>query len=96
MSGLDLLTRLRLHHETANIPVIMLTCQSNPEDVMEDITWWGKLLYYEALYAAAAALRTFSRRCRDETNDLSRKNNRQNQNLKVCMEANESLYHYVT
>lgn len=35
MSGLDVLTRLRLHQETANIPVIMLTCQSNPEDVME-------------------------------------------------------------
>jgi DNA-binding response OmpR family regulator len=35
MSGLDVLTRLRLHADTASIPVIMLTCQSNPEDVME-------------------------------------------------------------
>ena len=35
MSGLDVLTRLRLHQDTATIPVIMLTCQSNPEDVME-------------------------------------------------------------
>jgi len=35
MSGLDVLTRLRLHQDTANIPVIMLTCQSNPEDVMD-------------------------------------------------------------
>jgi DNA-binding response OmpR family regulator len=35
MSGLDVLTRLRLHQETASIPVIMLTCQSNPEDVMD-------------------------------------------------------------
>lgn len=35
MSGLDVLTRLRLHQETANIPVIMLTCQSNPEDVLD-------------------------------------------------------------
>ncbi len=35
MSGLDVLTRLKLHNQTAAIPVIMLTCQSNPEDVME-------------------------------------------------------------
>jgi len=35
MSGLDVLTRLRLHQDTSSIPVIMLTCQSNPEDVME-------------------------------------------------------------
>jgi two-component system cell cycle response regulator len=35
MSGLDVLTRLRLHQKTSEIPVIMLTCQSNPEDVME-------------------------------------------------------------
>ena len=35
MSGLDVLTRLKLHAETQNIPVIMLTCQSTPEDVMQ-------------------------------------------------------------
>ena len=34
MNGFDVLTRLRLHKETENIPVIMLTCQSNPEDLM--------------------------------------------------------------
>ena len=34
MSGLDLLTRLKIHADTQNIPVIMLTCQSTPEDVM--------------------------------------------------------------
>lgn len=34
MSGLDVLTRLRLHTETQDVPVIMLTCQSAPEDVM--------------------------------------------------------------
>jgi len=35
MSGLDVLTRLRQYQATASIPVIMLTCQSNPEDVMD-------------------------------------------------------------
>jgi DNA-binding response OmpR family regulator len=34
MSGLDVLTRLKLHRDTEKIPVIMLTCQSAPEDVM--------------------------------------------------------------
>lgn len=34
MSGLDLLTRLKLHRDTQDIPVIMLTCQTAPEDVM--------------------------------------------------------------
>lgn len=34
MSGFDILTRLKLHSETQNIPVIMLTCQSTPDDVM--------------------------------------------------------------
>ena len=32
MSGFDVLTRLKLHADTQNIPVIMLTCQSSPED----------------------------------------------------------------
>lgn len=44
MSGLDVLTRLRLHQDTSNIPVIMLTCQSNPEDVMEGYN--GGASYY--------------------------------------------------
>lgn len=35
ISGLDLLTRLKLHAETQNIPVILLTCQSDDEDVMK-------------------------------------------------------------
>ena len=35
MSGLDVLTRLKLHAETQNIPVIMLTCQAAPEDFMK-------------------------------------------------------------
>lgn len=34
MSGLDLLTRLKLHAETEALPVVMLTCQSSPDDVM--------------------------------------------------------------
>jgi DNA-binding response OmpR family regulator len=34
MNGYDLLTRLKLHAETQNIPVLMLTCQSTDEDVM--------------------------------------------------------------
>jgi DNA-binding response OmpR family regulator len=34
MSGLDVLTRLKVHSDTQNIPVIMLTCQSAPEDFM--------------------------------------------------------------
>lgn len=34
MNGLDLLTRLKLHSETQNIPVIMLTCNSSPDDFM--------------------------------------------------------------
>lgn len=34
MNGLDLLTRLKLHANTQNIPVIMLTCQASPEDFM--------------------------------------------------------------
>lgn len=34
MSGFDLLTRLKLHADTQNIPVIMLTCQQSNEDVM--------------------------------------------------------------
>ena len=32
MSGFDVLTRLKLHTDTQKIPVIMLTCQSSPED----------------------------------------------------------------
>lgn len=32
MNGFDVLTRLKLHADTQNIPVIMLTCQSSPED----------------------------------------------------------------
>ena len=35
MSGLDVLTRLKVHVDTQNIPVVMLTCQSTPEDVMQ-------------------------------------------------------------
>ena len=34
MNGFDILTRLKLHADTQNIPVIMLTCQSSPEDFM--------------------------------------------------------------
>ncbi|MCB0360340.1 MAG: response regulator [Bdellovibrionales bacterium] len=34
MSGFDVLTRLKLHADTQNIPVIMLTCQSSPDDFM--------------------------------------------------------------
>lgn len=34
MSGFDLLARLKLHADTQNIPVIMLTCQSSPDDFM--------------------------------------------------------------
>lgn len=32
MSGFDVITRLKLNAETQNIPVMMLTCQGNPED----------------------------------------------------------------
>ena len=32
MNGFDVLTRLKLHTDTQKIPVIMLTCQSSPED----------------------------------------------------------------
>ena len=32
MNGFDVLTRLKLHADTQKIPVIMLTCQSSPED----------------------------------------------------------------
>ena len=35
MSGFDVLTRLKLHSDTQDIPVIMLTCQSSPEDFMQ-------------------------------------------------------------
>ena len=35
MSGLDVLTRLKLHSDTQNVPVVMLTCQSTPEDFMQ-------------------------------------------------------------
>ena len=34
MNGFDLLTRLKLHADTQNIPVIMLTCQGSNDDVM--------------------------------------------------------------
>lgn len=34
MSGFDLLARLKMHVDTQNIPVIMLTCQSSPDDFM--------------------------------------------------------------
>ena len=34
MSGFDVLTRLKLHSDTQNIPVIMLTCQSSTDDFM--------------------------------------------------------------
>lgn len=34
MSGFDVLTRLKLHSTTQNIPVIMLTCQASPEDLL--------------------------------------------------------------
>ena len=34
MTGFDILTRLKLHADTQNIPVIMLTCQGTPEDMM--------------------------------------------------------------
>ena len=35
MNGFDVLTRLKLHNDTRNIPVIMLTCQTSDEDVMD-------------------------------------------------------------
>ena len=35
MSGLDVLTRLKLHADTQDVPVVMLTCQSTAEDVLE-------------------------------------------------------------
>lgn len=35
LSGLDILARLKLHTDTQNIPVILLTCQSSAEDYME-------------------------------------------------------------
>lgn len=34
VNGYDLLTRLKLHADTQTIPVIMLTCQSDPESLM--------------------------------------------------------------
>lgn len=34
MTGWDVLTRLKLHSDTQNIPVIMLTCQSDPDDLL--------------------------------------------------------------
>ncbi len=34
MNGLDVLTRLKLHADTQNIPVILLTCQSTSEDIL--------------------------------------------------------------
>ena len=34
MNGFDALTRLKIHSDTQNIPVIMLTCQAEPEDLL--------------------------------------------------------------
>ena len=34
MNGFDALTRLKIHADVQNIPVIMLTCQSEPEDLL--------------------------------------------------------------
>lgn len=34
MNGLDVLTRLKLHDHTRNIPVLMLTGEDKPEDIM--------------------------------------------------------------
>lgn len=34
MNGFDALTRLKLHSDSQNIPVIMLTCQAEPEDLL--------------------------------------------------------------
>ncbi|MDD2941647.1 MAG: response regulator [bacterium] len=34
MNGFDVLTRMKLHAHSQNIPVIMLTCQSSTEDFM--------------------------------------------------------------
>ena len=34
LNGFDVLTRLKIHSDTQNIPVIMLTCQSEPEDLL--------------------------------------------------------------
>ena len=34
MNGFDVLTRLKLHADTQNIPCIMLTCQAEPEDLL--------------------------------------------------------------
>lgn len=34
MNGLDVLTRLKLHHDTSSLPVLMLTAESKDSDVM--------------------------------------------------------------
>jgi DNA-binding response OmpR family regulator len=38
MNGLDVLTRLKLHSHTQNIPVLMLTGESKAEDIMAGYT----------------------------------------------------------
>jgi DNA-binding response OmpR family regulator len=35
MNGLDVLTRLKLHAATQNIPVVLLTCQSTSDDILQ-------------------------------------------------------------
>lgn len=35
MNGLDVLTRLKLHSRTRDIPVLMLTAEAKPEDVLK-------------------------------------------------------------
>lgn len=34
MSGLDVLTRMKLHAHTRELPVVMLTAEGKPEDIM--------------------------------------------------------------
>jgi two-component system phosphate regulon response regulator PhoB len=38
MSGLDVLTRMKLHPHTKDLPVLMLTAESKPEDILTGYT----------------------------------------------------------
>jgi two-component system alkaline phosphatase synthesis response regulator PhoP len=43
MSGLDVLTRIRLHAHTSKIPVIMLTAEDKTKDIMDGYTFGADL-----------------------------------------------------
>jgi DNA-binding response OmpR family regulator len=43
MSGLDVLTRIRLHSHTSKIPVIMLTAEDKTKDIMDGYTFGADL-----------------------------------------------------